>query len=88
MTTQIFFGQIMGKYAGLSTAVEKQTYLYSDPQDNSQQNYVCIISELHCTLSPPPLCFSGRVNSRWREREGKKDYLCSDKKQPEREQKS
>lgn len=27
-------------------------------------------------LSPPPLYFSGLVNSRW----GKKDYLCSDKK--------
>lgn len=41
-----------------------------------------LISKLHCTLSlsPPPLCFSGRVNSRC----GKKEYLCSDKKQPGR----
>lgn len=85
MTTQIFLGQIMGKYAGLAAAEKKQTYLYLEPLDNSQQIYVSIISKLHCTLLSPLLHFSGRVNSRWRK---KKRLFVHWEKQAEREHKS
>lgn len=73
MTSLIYFGQIMGKYAGLSTAEKNGTCLYSEPSELCVHNFW---APLYFPLSPPPLCFSGPVNSRW-----KKDYLCSDKKE-------
>lgn len=47
------------------------------PWASSQQNYVCIISKLHCTLLSPLLHFVWAAV--WTAG-GKKEYLCSDKK--------
>lgn len=45
----------MGRYAGLTTAENKHTYLYLEPQDN--RIIVCVITKLHCTLLSPLLHF-------------------------------
>lgn len=77
----------MGRYAGLTTAENKHTYLYLEPQDN--RIIVCVITKLHCTLLSPLLHFVlVAVWTAGREKKKKKDYLCSDKNRPEREQKS
>lgn len=96
MTSQICFRQKnLGKYAGLP-GPEKEADIFIPWAARQRPTELCVHNfwaPLYSPLSPPPLCFSGRVNSRWKKK--KRGYLCSDKKErkkekspPEWEQKS